>query len=293
VLRLVELLRDRGHRPAILTRGYGRTSPVKSLVLPPGAAARTEATGDEPQLFLRSGVAPVGIGKDRFETGSLLLQQIGADVILLDDGFQHVKLARDLDVLLIDGVNPFGGGEVFPLGRLREPISAIVRAGVVVITRSDVSDFAPIIEPIVRSHNPTAPIVHARLEPVAWVEHRTGRSLAPAEISFERAGAFCGLGNPQGFRRTLNSMGVKLVDWIEFDDHHRYTPAELQRIAGQMKACGAAAILTSEKDTVNLCDDCDDQFAPLPLYWLKVEMRFNEEAPLLEAIEQRIAAACS
>jgi tetraacyldisaccharide 4'-kinase len=288
VLRLVELLGDRGRQPAILTRGYGRTSPEKSLVLPAGAIIRTERTGDEPQIFLRSKLAPVGIGADRFTTGSLLLQNFPVDVVVMDDGFQHVKLARNLDIVLIDGVNPLGGGELFPAGRLREPVEGLARADMIVITRSDVTDLAPAVERIVRRHNLGAPIVHAHLEPEWWVEHRTGRLHGPEAMDFARAGAFCGLGNPQGFRRTLAGLGIELADWVEFEDHHRYTPAELRRIAGQFRAKGANAILTTEKDAVNLCDSCDDLMAPLPLYWLKVGMRFDREEELFEFVLKRL-----
>ena len=290
VLRLLELLREQGRQPAILTRGYGRTSPEKSLVLPPGAIIRTERTGDEPQIFLRSRLAPVGIGADRFLTGSLLQQNFAADVMVMDDGFQHVKLARNLDIVLIDGVNPFGGKEIFPAGRLREPIDGLARADMVVITRSDVTDLVPAVERVVRRHNPDAPILHARIEPEWWVEHRSGRLHGVETMAFDRAGAFCGLGNPQGFRRTLAALGIELVDWVEFEDHHRYTPAELRRIAGQFHEKGATAILTTEKDAVNLCDSCDDLLAPLPLYWLKVGMRFDREDDLLEHINRAATA---
>ncbi|MBS1857180.1 MAG: tetraacyldisaccharide 4'-kinase [Acidobacteria bacterium] len=284
VLRLVELLRRRGRRPAILTRGYGRTSPLKSMVLPPGACARPETTGDEPQIFLRSGLAPVGIGADRFETGTELLRRFDSDVILLDDGFQHVKLARDVDVVLIDGVDPLCGNEVFPVGRLREPAAGLARAHAIVITRSDVTDLVPAIERAVRRVNPVAPIVRAHVEPEAWVEQCRGTVRQPGEMAGVRAGAFCGLGNPQGFRRTLERIGVSLAEWVEFDDHHRYTPDELRRIARLFQAAGATVILTTQKDAVNLCDDSADLLAPLPLYWLKIGMRFDDEAALMEAI---------
>jgi len=286
VLRLAELLRDRGRIPAILTRGYGRISHLRSLVLPPGADVRTERTGDEPQIFLRSRLAPVGIGADRFETASLLRQSFEVDTILLDDGFQHVKLARDVDILLVDGLNPFGGGEVFPVGRLREPLAGLARADLIVITRSDTTDLGPAIERIVRRHNVRAPLIHAWVEPLRWVEHRTGALHGVGEIAFDRAGAFCGLGNPHGFRRTLTKLGARVVDWIEFDDHHRYTPDELRRIAGQFLAKGVTAILTTEKDSVNLCDACDDLLAPLALYWLEIAMRFDNEAALMRSIEE-------
>src|SRR6185369_7852865 len=122
--------------------------------------------------------SPVGIGADRYRTGMRLRHDFGADVLLLDDGFQHRKLDRDLDIVLIDALNPFGGGEVFPLGRLREPVEGIERAGMIVITRSDLADTAPAIESVVRRWNRHAPIFLARAQPVAWVENRTGRQFA-------------------------------------------------------------------------------------------------------------------
>ena len=238
-------------------------------------------------------MAPVGIGADRYETGSILRHEFAADLILLDDGFQHVKLARDVDVLLIDGVNPFGGGEVFPVGRLREPIDGMARADVIVMTRSDVTDLSPVIERVIRHHNPAAPILYARIRPEGWVENRTGRFFELDEIAIDRPGAFCGLGNPQGFRRTLEGMGVNLIDWIVFEDHHRYTPGELRHISAQFRARGVTAILTTEKDSVNLCETGDDQLAPLPLYWLRVSMRFDDEDVLMEAITRKAAGVYS
>jgi tetraacyldisaccharide 4'-kinase len=288
VLRLAELLKERGHTPGILTRGYGRTSPVPVLGLPVGATVRAEESGDEPQIFLRAQVAPVGIGADRYRTGNLLREQFGVDAMLLDDGFQHVKLARDFDVVLLDGLNPFGGGEVFPMGRLREPVEALSRADAILITRSESSDLAPAIERVVRRWNPRAPIFRARIEAGWWVEHRTGRHIRAAELKLERAGVFCGLGNPQSFYRTLDTLGTRCVDYQEFEDHHRYRPHELKRMAEQFRRGGATALATTEKDAVNLCEGADDLLAPLPLYWLKIAMRIEGERELLDAIERRM-----
>jgi tetraacyldisaccharide 4'-kinase len=288
VLRLTELLRERGRKPGILTRGHGRTSPVAAMALPAGATVRAEVSGDEPQIFLRSRVAPVGIGADRYRTGTLLTKEFGSDVVLLDDGFQHVKLARNFDVVLVDALNPFGGGEIFPMGRLREPVQALARADAIVITRSEASDLGPAIEREVRRWNPRAPIYRARVEPQWWVEHRTGRKIALEEMKLERAAAFCGLGNPQSFYRTLEALGVRYVDCVEFEDHHRYLPTELMRITEQFQRKGATALVTTEKDAVNLCEGADNLLAPLPLYWLKIEMRIEGEAELVAEMERRI-----
>jgi tetraacyldisaccharide 4'-kinase len=289
VLRLAELLREQGRQPGILTRGYGRNSPVSVLALPPGATVRTEESGDEPQIFLRARVAPVGIGADRYRSGMLLREKFGTDVMLLDDGFQHVRLARNFDVVLVDALNPFGGGEIFPLGRLREPVQALARADAIVITRSETSDLAPAIEREVRRWNPRAPIFRACTEPEFWVEHRTGRRIRVGEIKLERPGVFCGLGNPHAFHRTLDALCVQYVDCVEFEDHHRYRPRELKRIAEQFRRKGAMSLVTTEKDVVNLSESADDLLAPLPLYWLKIGMRIEGEAELVAAIDRRIA----
>jgi 3-deoxy-D-manno-octulosonic-acid transferase len=274
-----------GHRkPGILTRGYGRVSPEKQLVLPPGADLPVAHSGDEPQLMLRSGLAPVGIGANRFDTGAALLRHFDAGVLLLDDGFQHRQLVRDLDLVLIDAINPFGGGELFPLGRLREPLSALKRAGVVLITRSEFSDLGPAVEHAVRQSNPGAPVVYGFVEPVAWVESRTGREFPAAEPPFSAAAGFCGLGNPLSFRRTVERLGVSPLDWVEFEDHHRYRPHELRRISLGAAGKGARALITTEKDSVNLCELHDDLLAPLPLYVLKIGLRIEPENDLLEAL---------
>jgi tetraacyldisaccharide 4'-kinase len=289
VLRLAELLRQGGHTPGILTRGYGRVSPAAALALPPGAAVRSEETGDEPQIFLRARVAPVGIGADRYRTGTLLREKFGADVMLLDDGFQHVKLARNFDLVLVDALNPFGGGEVFPLGRLREPVEAIGRADAIVITRYEASDLGPAVEREVRRSNPRAPVFRARIEPQWWVDHRTGQHIRTGEIRLEKTGVFCGLGNPESFYRTLESLGTTYVDRVEFEDHHRYRAQELKHVAEQFRRSGALALVTTEKDAVNLCDDAGELLAPLPLYWLKIGMAIEGERELMAEIERRMA----
>jgi tetraacyldisaccharide 4'-kinase len=290
VLLLAEILKQRGRRPGILTRGYGRNSPQKHLALEPGAVVSAEHSGDEPQIFVRSGLARVGIGADRFHTGTLLLRDFGADVLLLDDGFQHQKLARSVDVVLIDALDPFGGGQVFPLGRLREAPAGLARANLFLITRSDLSDLTAVIERQVRRWNSRAPVFRAGVEPQAWVEHRTGRQHGPAERPFERAGVFCGLGNPEAFRRTLERMGVEPVGWVDFEDHHRYRPRELRHISQEMCAQGATALVTTEKDVMNLCESSDELLAPLPLYWLKVAMTIERQSEFVSEIERRLAS---
>ncbi len=138
-----------------------------------GEPAPVSFTGDEAQIFVQSGYAHAGIGADRFVTGRLLEEKYRPDIFLLDDGFQHTRLRRDLDLVLIDALNPFGGGAVFPLGNLREPLSALSRAGAFVIMRAAPErEYAGIVRQL-RVFNPPAPIFRARLEHRYWVDYRT------------------------------------------------------------------------------------------------------------------------
>ena len=169
VLYLAEKLKAAGYRPGILTRGHGRQSPEKRLALEAGARIPSRHSGDEAQIFLNSAVAPVGIGRDRWMTGALLEKKFGVDVMVLDDGFQHLRLARRVDIVLIDALDPFRGGDVFPLGRLREPMDQLSRAHIFVITRSDYSPLRAAIEAELQRRNPLAPIFHAAVKPEYWI----------------------------------------------------------------------------------------------------------------------------
>lgn len=288
VLYVAEKLKAAGRRPGILTRGYGRHSPEKHLVLEAGARLTALHTGDEPQMFLRAAVAPVGIGPDRFHTGRLLERQFHVDTLVLDDGFQHLRLERRVDVVLVDALNPFGGGEVFPLGRLREPMSGLARADIFVITRGDFGRTAEAVETALRRHNPRAPIFHARAVPEYWVEHATGERFETGAFPFARVGAFCGLGNPDSFWQTLAGLGLDVVDRLEFPDHHGYRPQQLRNISAQFRAAGAEAVVTTEKDIQNLCDGSDALLAPAALYWLQIRAALDRERDFLAEIEKRL-----
>ena len=208
--------------------------------------------------------------------------------MLLDDGFQHVKLARNFDLVLMDALNPFGGGEVFPVGRLREPVQGLARADAIVITRSEASDLVPAIERAVRRWNPQAPDFPRahRARVVGGASHRPHDS-ARRNCSRSRGRVLRAWAIRRGFYRTLEAWACGIVDCVEFEDHHRYLPNELGACRAVPRK-GATALVTTEKDAVNLCEGCDDLLAPLPLYWLKIGMRIEGEAELLQEIERRI-----
>jgi tetraacyldisaccharide 4'-kinase len=166
------------------------------------------------------------------------------------------------------------------------------RASAVLITRSDASDLAEPIARAIARWNPQAPVFLSTVEPRAWVEHTTGKRIALGELPFRRLGAFCGLGNPAAFRRTLEHLGehlgLELADFIAFDDHHRYRPRELTHMAQQMAHRGATALVTTQKDDINLCDGAAGLAAPLPIYWLEIGIRIGNEEEFVRTIEQQL-----
>ena len=284
---LAERLRERGHFPAILTRGYRRRSIEPSIVVEAGEPVSVSITGDEAQIYLHSGYAHAGIGADRWSTGRLLETKYQPDIFLLDDGFQHRKLIRDLDIVLLDALNLFAGGAVFPLGRLREAPTALARAGALIITRADFErDHTGLIRQL-RAFNSRAPIFRARTEPRYWVSHRTARLAHPPEGP---VAAFCGLGNPASFWTTLQQARIQPVFTWAFSDHHRYKWSELHRLAAQARLHGAGVLLCTEKDAMNLPARSMELLLEqsVELYWLKIGVEIDNEDALLELIESNI-----
>jgi len=284
---LAERLREAGYRPAILTRGYRRRSIETSILVEAGELAPVSFTGDEAQIFVRSGYAHAGIGADRFATGRLLEERYRPDIFLLDDGFQHARLRRDLDLVVVDALYPFGGGAVFPLGNLREPLSALARAGAFVIMRAAPErEYAGIVRQL-RAVNPNAPIFRARLEHRYWVDYR---SRQPSHLMDGPVGAFCGLANPASFWGTLRALGLPPVFHWAFGDHHHYNCAQVARLAAQAKLHGSNLLLTTEKDAMNLPESSAAVLkdAGVQVYWLKIGVRVEEEELLLELIASKM-----
>jgi tetraacyldisaccharide 4'-kinase len=280
-------LSERGAHPAILTRGYRRQSIETTILIGAGEPAPVRITGDEAQIFVQSGYAYLGLGADRFATGRLLEEKYQPDVFVLDDGFQHTSLARDLDLVVIDALNPFAGGAVFPLGALREPMSALARAGAFVIMRAAPGRLYEGLRRQLRAWNAHAPIFRARLEPRYWVNYGTRQPEQPREGPVT---AFCGLANPASFWGTLRSMCLPPVFHWAFGDHHHYTCEQVQRLAAQARMHGSSVILTTEKDAMNLPESSPGvlQRAGVNLYWLKIGVQVENEDQLLDLIESRM-----
>ncbi|HXE65009.1 MAG TPA: tetraacyldisaccharide 4'-kinase [Bryobacteraceae bacterium] len=279
----LELLRDLAPlKPAVLTRGHGRNT-RDTVLLPRGdEKAPVERTGDEAQLYLRSAHVPIGIGTERATAGARLLENADVRVFLLDDGLQHVQLHRDFDLVVVDALRPFGGGNPLPLGRLREPLSALARADAFIITRSRAAANLPAIISTLRTWNVSAPVY------LAWQENRQWRNGSGERrdvyaMAGSKSIAFCGLGNPESFWRSLSDLGVTPVEKHSFGDHHRYTPNELRRLARHAHEIGVEYLLTTAKDSVNL-GDYETATNPLQVWWLEIGVGIDGRDDLVARI---------
>jgi len=275
VAHLAARLAGAGRNPAILTRGYRRESGDLVLV-PRGQTAPVRRTGDEAQTFIRAGHAHLGIAGDRYTAGLALEQKLAPGIFLLDDGFQHVHLARDEDIVLLDALDPLAGG-LFPLGRCREPLASLARATAILVTRAEPGRGIAGLERLIRRYNPHAPVFRSRIVPKRWVG---AGSLAPGS----KCGAFCALGDPTSFWRTLDALGLQVAFRRAFGDHHPYRPSELRSLAAQASAAGAEALVTTEKDMMNLPEGGEALLAPHKLFWLEIGVEIENEDSLLRRL---------
>ncbi len=272
VLWIAERLLAEQKNVGILTRGYrgekiARTSesnPRKSAI---NAAVKTS---DEVRL-LQSRLGnrvEFGVGANRYEQGRQLAK-LGVNWFVLDDGFQHLQLARDVDIVLIDATNPFSGGRLLPAGHLREPRSALARADIIVITRST---HAPAIESAIRRDS-NAPIFYARpkLDAVhSFTDGQLGGAVAPEALP--KLFAFCGIGNPAAFLDDLRTWSLDIVGHKFFPDHHRYTDNDDQEILQQASEAGASGLICTEKDVYNLRAINDHK---LPIFYCSISMQID------------------
>jgi tetraacyldisaccharide 4'-kinase len=233
VICLARLLKREGFHPDVVSRGYGRTGRETVRV---ESAGDPEQFGDEPLLIAQAAKVPVYVGASRYEAGLLAESEMGPEarhVHLLDDGFQHRQLARDLDIVVMHRSDL--GERLLPMGRLREPLSSLRRADVIVLRQEDAE-----LESKIR--------VYSRQECRFW---RVRRTLS-LPCSTRRALAFCAIARPPEFFNALAAIGVEVVTRMSFRDHHRYSAADIDRLAQLGRRHGCDAFVTTAKDEVKL-----------------------------------------
>lgn len=274
-----ELLR-RGRRPSILTRGYGRSSRGTVVVSDGrGSLAGVAASGDEPALLARAlpGVPIVADARRARAAARAEALDAPVDLHLLDDGFSHVGLARDVDVVLLDATAPDAGGALLPAGLLREPLASLARADLIVVTKTEKAGPEAARE-IARRFAPGLPVFHARTE-VLGVLDGEGRLVDPADLPAGTTVAVAGIARPDAFRTTLEALGVEAAAFLPFRDHEPYGPGALGRIERALEETGATAVVTTEKDALKL-----EQRLGAPVFRVAVEARVVEPSFVPEVL---------
>ena len=293
VLWIAERLAEEGKHAAILTRGYRGTFEASSKGegnTKGEANAQGLPQSDEVALLRErlSGKVKMGVGPDRYKNGEVLARH-GIDWFVLDDGFQHLQLARDADIVLLDATNPFGGGRTLPMGLLRESVSALRRADLVVITRN-VQSPAPAIEGIIRRHT-KSPIFYTATQLVSVLRlPRLDVALPSEDWRRARFLPFCGIGNPPAFFGDLRAWGFQVAGERSFADHHVYSAQEATELELAAASCGADALLCTEKDVWNLRHV---QFSALPAYCCRISFQLPEKfwETLLDVIHRKQAGS--
>jgi len=283
-LWLAQALQSRGHKVGILTRGYKGKNTGLTVVGTSGQSTAIPAeVGDETVMLARAFAGVVIAGRDRVAAARLAQERFGVEVVILDDGFQHRRLGRDVDLLLVHGTTGVGNGWLLPAGPLREPISAACRANVVIIAKG--SKQQPWARRIVKKGKP---VFYGDLIPSALVSpvQRKWHELPLADLVGKRVVALTGVADPFPFYRSLQDWEVEVAEILEFPDHHTYTQADWQTIsqAGQK----FDLIVTTEKDLVKL-----EQFpfAAGKLVALRVRMEIEYGEELLATIERGLGKA--
>ncbi|MDZ7263017.1 MAG: tetraacyldisaccharide 4'-kinase [candidate division KSB1 bacterium] len=281
---LAHRLQAMGHRVAVLSRGYGRQSRGR-LIVSDGNQLLVPANlaGDEPTLLAHHlpGV-PIVVDKDRYQAAKFIEQNFGSEIILLDDGFQHRRLQRDLDIVLIDATRGFGAGLLLPAGFLREPISSLKRSHLIWLTRIDQAlGYQQLIETI-RRHT-MVPILTSYHEPRLLIHAWSGQPTELTALRHQRVLLFSGIAHPVAFERTVRDCGAQIVDHVKFPDHHAYSRENLQHIMARSGQLTAALIVTTEKDYVRLKHHLTAEFSSM--FYIRIEIGgVHDETVLNQAL---------
>jgi len=246
-------LASQGKKVCILTRGYGRKDPHLQVIVSDGygVLASPSEAGDEPHLLATklTGLAAVISSADRIAAGREAIKDFGTDCFVLDDGFQHLRLARDLNVVTIDATNPWSGGRLLPHGRLRESVEGMNRSDCVVITRCDQVESVDGLREEISQLTRGKPIFESQMRLVRVSPLKNGgESLAPPA----RVAAFCAVGNPASFFNMLRQGGYELAVERAFPDHHVYSQEEIDAVSHAARDAGAQVLVTTAKDAVKL-----------------------------------------
>lgn len=250
VMSVAEMAKEKGFKVAILTRGYmGKAKGIKPVSDSSGILLDCRDAGDEPYLMAKrlKGI-PIIKGKDRYLSARFAVERFGSGLLILDDGYQHLKLHRDTNILLIDATDPFGNGHLLPRGMLREPLASIRRADAVVLTKSDLSQKNSETIKTIRRHNPSAPIFFSYYRPLDLVSLE-GDIMPIEDIKGRSLFLFSGLANHSSFKSLIEMLGAVISGELIYPDHFYYSEGDIEEIGERAEA---DMIVTTEKDMVKI-----------------------------------------
>jgi tetraacyldisaccharide 4'-kinase len=265
VILIAEMLRAKDFRVAILSRGYKGSFPEPFRLVSDGEQTFMEASqaGDEPYLLAEKlrGI-PVIVGQNRWQSGQYVIEHFQSEILILDDGFQHLPLKRDLNLLLIDSSSPFGNGYLFPRGILRESLSQLRRADAIILTKAGQYDNIKILKQYLTKVSEEIPIFQVEYAPgeVRMLGKET--SFPPENLNGKKVLAFSGIANPISFQQTLLHLNSKIAEFAIFPDHHQYRPKEWEKLSQKARELGVEALVTTEKDLVR-CQGMEQGIIPL------------------------------
>lgn len=289
VATIAKLLLSSGFKVSVLLRGYKRQSAEKIVIVSDGKnlLCSREESGDEAHMLARQLTdIPIIVGKHRHLTGETAINKFHSDVLILDDGFQHRQLERDLNILTIDATQPFGTCSLLPIGTLREPKSSIKRADIIILTRIDAAENNIVeLKTELNQLAPKTPILESIHKPISLylLNHTEKNSMIPLnDLSGKRLLAVCGIGNPNAFVRTIEKQNPEKVEILAFPDHHVYSESDIQQINHKMVVCEAEWIITTQKDEQKFTSLNTD----LPIFVLAIELAITDgEKVLLDKLQ--------
>jgi tetraacyldisaccharide 4'-kinase len=279
VMAITRMLQAMGRKPALVSRGYGGRARDAVNVVADGRTVLLDvaAAGDEPKLLAESlsGVV-VLTGKRRALAGREAIARFGADTIVLDDGFQHLALARDLDLVLFNAQAELQEGRLFPGGVLREGFGALTRAHAVIITgvEPETSGKAEGFRRFLQGRFPGLPVFTSGYRPVALRKEPGAETCELHTIKEMPLCGFCGIATPESFRQTLTGLGCRLQGFRSFRDHYQYGRDDLAGMVRWARRRGSRGLITTEKDFVKIVPFCDEG---LPVFVLRVELALDQE----------------
>jgi tetraacyldisaccharide 4'-kinase len=272
-----------------LTRGYRRKNPDRRVLVSNKAEvlATPEEAGDEAFLLASNlkGIASLICDADRTSAARCAIQTLKVDTFVLDDGFQHLRLYRDLDVVTIDATNPWGGGRLLPFGRLREPLSSLSRADCIVLTRTEQAQDLHEIQDQLKQLS-RCPQFLSEMSPAGFSSVTTQQHVSAVESPVF---AFCGIGNPSAFLTQLNQSGYEVAASHLFGDHHKYTQEDVHRLNDSARQAGARSLVTTAKDAVKLQSF---NFA-VPCWSFNIQLTIQDEKRFNDFVKSSIAKSLS